>query len=145
MRMSLFQMVVNLTKESVVVGIVDMFNVSLVDYFESDMSGLKDTSEWSEPMRMSAKKIKFGKFGVEFEIADKMAIADKIINIMQYVAPAQNEVVDHGLSKYTDKELAEMKQQEKWQQILATRTTNPEINDLLEKVEILYELSKKSE
>lgn len=44
-----------------------------------------------------------------------------------------------------DKELAEMKQQEKWQQILATRTTNPEINDLLEKVEILYELSKKSE
>ena len=98
----------NLTKESVVVGLVDMFNVSLVDYFESDMSGLKDTSEWSEPMRMSAKKIKFGKFGVEFEIADKMAIADKIINIMQYVAPAQNEVVDHGLSKYTDKELAEM-------------------------------------
>ena len=44
-----------------------------------------------------------------------------------------------------DKELAELKNQEKWQQILAARATNPEINDLLEKAEILYELSKKAE
>lgn len=98
----------NLTKESIVVGLKDMFDVSIADYFESDMSGLKDSSEWSEPMRLSIKKFRMGKFGAEFEISDKMAIADKIINIMQYAAPVKNEVVDHGLSKYTDKELAEM-------------------------------------
>jgi hypothetical protein len=42
-----------------------------------------------------------------------------------------------------DKELAELKNQEKWQQILAMRTTNPELNRLLEQAEILYELSRK--
>jgi hypothetical protein len=44
-----------------------------------------------------------------------------------------------------DKELAELKNQERWQQILAARTDNPELNDLLEKAEILYELSRKPE
>lgn len=98
----------NLTKESVVTGLADMFNVSLADYFDSSMESLKDTSEWTEAMRLSAKKIEFGKFGVKFEIADKMAIADKIINIMQYAQPAQKEITDSGYSKYTDKELAEI-------------------------------------
>lgn len=59
--------------------------------------------------------------------------------------PGSNHRELHLKDPALDKELAEMKQQEKWQQILATRTTNPEINDLLEKVEILYELSKKVE
>ena len=59
--------------------------------------------------------------------------------------PGSNHRELHLRDPALDKELAEMKQQEKWQQILATRTTNPEINDLLEKVEILYELSKKVE
>jgi len=98
----------NLTKESIVVGLSDMFNVSLADYFDSSMESLKDTSEWTEAMRLSAKKIEFGKFGVKFELSDKMAIADKIINIMQYAQPAPKEISDSGLSKYTDKELAEM-------------------------------------
>jgi len=98
----------NLTKESVVVKLAEMFDVSLVDYFKSDMSGLKDTSEWSEPMRLSAKKIEFGKFGVKFEIADKLAIADKMISMLGYINPEQKEITDSGLSKYTDKELAEM-------------------------------------
>jgi len=98
----------NLTKESVVTGLADMFNVSLADYFNDDMSELKKTGDWTEAMRLSAKKIEFGKFGVKFEIADKMAIADKIINIMQYAQPAPKEISDSGLSKYTDKELAEM-------------------------------------
>jgi hypothetical protein len=35
-----------------------------------------------------------------------------------------------------------MRNQERWQQILAARATNPELNNLLEKAEILYELSK---
>jgi len=43
-----------------------------------------------------------------------------------------------------DKELAELKNQEKWQEILALRSSNSEINHLLEQVEILYELSRKS-
>ena len=99
----------NLTKESVVTGLADMFNVSLADYFNDDMSELKKAGDWTEAMRLSAKKIEFGKFGVKFEIADKMAIADKIINIMQYASqPAPKEISDSGLSKYTDKELAEM-------------------------------------
>ena len=59
--------------------------------------------------------------------------------------PGSNHRELHLRDPELDKELAEMKQQEKWQQILATRATNPEINDLLEKVEILYELSKKVE
>lgn len=41
-----------------------------------------------------------------------------------------------------DKELAEMRNQERWQQILASRSTNTAINSLLEQVEILYELGK---
>lgn len=41
-----------------------------------------------------------------------------------------------------DKELADLKQQEKWQQILALRATNPGINELCEQIEVLYELSK---
>lgn len=43
-----------------------------------------------------------------------------------------------------DRELAELKNQEKWQLILAERAHNPELNDLLEKAEVLYELTKKA-
>ena len=40
-------------------------------------------------------------------------------------------------------ELKDLKQREKWQEILALRDTNPEINSLCEQLEILYELIKK--
>lgn len=38
----------------------------------------------------------------------------------------------------------ELRQQERWQFILAARKTNTEINKLCEQAEILYELSKKA-
>ena len=38
----------------------------------------------------------------------------------------------------------ELRQQERWQFILAARKTNLEINKLCEQAEILYELSKKA-
>ena len=98
----------NLTKESIVVSLKEMFDVSIADYFDEEMQCLKSSDRWSESMKMAAKKIEFGKFGVKFELSDKMAIADKIINIMQYAQPAPKEISDSGLSKYTDKELAEM-------------------------------------
>ena len=98
----------NLTKESLVVGLKKIHDVSIADYFNNEMTEFKSSDNWTEPMRLAAKKIKFGKFGVEFEIVDKMAIADKIINMMGYVTPEQKEIHDSGLSKYTDKELAEM-------------------------------------
>jgi hypothetical protein len=41
------------------------------------------------------------------------------------------------------KDLEELRQQERWQFILAARETNPAINELCEQVEVLYELSKK--
>ena len=44
-----------------------------------------------------------------------------------------------------DKELAELKQHERWQFILAARETNPCINELCEQIEVLYELSRISE
>jgi len=41
------------------------------------------------------------------------------------------------------KELAELEQQKRWQEINAARETNPALNHLCEQAEILYELSKK--
>ena len=98
----------NLTKESLVVGLKEIHDVSIADYFNDEMTSIKSSDKWTESMRLAAKKIKFGKFGVEFEIVDKMAVADKIINMMGYVIPEQKEIHDSGLAKYTDKELAEM-------------------------------------
>ena len=57
--------------------------------------------------------------------------------------PGSNHRELHLRDPELDKELAELKNQEKWQQILAARATNSELNDLLEKAEILYELSRK--
>ena len=37
----------------------------------------------------------------------------------------------------------ELRQQERWQFILAARQSNPAINELCERAEVLYELSKK--
>lgn len=59
--------------------------------------------------------------------------------------PGSNHRELHLKDPAIDRELAELKNQEKWQQILAARATNPEINHLLEQAEILYELSKKPE
>ena len=39
-------------------------------------------------------------------------------------------------------EMEELRQQERWQFILASRKSNPAINELCEQIEILYELSK---
>jgi hypothetical protein len=57
--------------------------------------------------------------------------------------PGQQHRELHLRDPELDKELAELRNQERWQQILASRITNPELNELLEKAEILYELSKK--
>ena len=43
------------------------------------------------------------------------------------------------------KELAELEQQKRWQEIFSARETNTELDHLCEQVEILYELSKKPE
>jgi hypothetical protein len=51
----------------------------------------------------------------------------------------------HLRSPDLEQELAELRNQERWQQILASRTTNASINQLLEQAEILYELSKGAE
>ena len=56
--------------------------------------------------------------------------------------PGSNHREVHLKDPAIDKELAELKNQEKWQMILAERANNPELNDLLEKAEILYELSR---
>jgi hypothetical protein len=42
-----------------------------------------------------------------------------------------------------EKELADLKQQERWQSILSARKANPELNHICEQAELLYELSKK--
>jgi hypothetical protein len=57
--------------------------------------------------------------------------------------PGSNHRELHLRDPELDKELAALKNQERWQQILASRADNPELNDLLEKAEILYELSRK--
>jgi hypothetical protein len=59
--------------------------------------------------------------------------------------PGSNHRELHMRDPELDKELAELKNQERWQQILAARADNSELNDLLEKAEILYELSRKPE
>ena len=57
--------------------------------------------------------------------------------------PGSNHRELHMRDPELDKELADLKNQEKWQQILAARADNPELNELLEKAEIIYELSRK--
>ncbi len=98
----------NLTKESLIVGLKEIYDVSIADYFDEDFKNFKDKSEWSEPMRSAAKKIKFNKFGVEFEIADKTVVVDKIIGMLGYAEPERKESVDGELAKYTDAELETM-------------------------------------
>lgn len=56
--------------------------------------------------------------------------------------PGTNHRELHMRSPELDQELADLRNQERWQQILAARATNAELNDILEKAEILYELSK---
>ena len=48
----------------------------------------------------------------------------------------------HSQSSKLTQELAELEKQKRWQEILATRDNNPEINRLCEQIEIVYELSK---
>lgn len=56
--------------------------------------------------------------------------------------PGSNHREVHLQDPELEKELAELKQQERWQMILAARATNPELNHLCEQAELLYELSK---
>ena len=51
----------------------------------------------------------------------------------------------HLRSPDLEQELAELRNQERWQQIHALRATNAEINRLCEQAEILYELTKGAE
>ena len=44
-----------------------------------------------------------------------------------------------------EQDLADLRQQERWQFILAARKNNPAINELCEQIEIVYELSKTSQ
>ena len=57
--------------------------------------------------------------------------------------PGTNHRELHMRSPELDQELADLRNQERWQQILAARATNAEIKHLCEQVEILYELGKK--
>ena len=59
--------------------------------------------------------------------------------------PGSNHRELHMRSPELDQELADLRNQERWQLILAERATNAEINHLCEQIEILYELGKKSQ
>ena len=48
----------------------------------------------------------------------------------------------HWQSPEYTKEQQELKQQERWQFILAARSTNPGLDALCEQAEVLYELTK---
>jgi hypothetical protein len=98
----------NLTKESLIVGLKEIYDVSIADYFDEELERLKPTDEWTEPMRAAAKKVKHSKFGIEFEIADKTVVVDKIISMLGYSEEAKKEGSDSELAKYTDKELEDM-------------------------------------
>ena len=49
----------------------------------------------------------------------------------------------HRQDPQLQQELAELEQQKRWVDIFSARGANAELNHLCEKVEILYELSKK--
>lgn len=48
----------------------------------------------------------------------------------------------YSIDPETERDLANLRMQERWQFILAAREHNPAINELCEQIEILYELSK---
>ena len=49
----------------------------------------------------------------------------------------------HRQDPELQRELEELEQQKRWVDIFSARRNNPELNNLCEKVEIFYELSKK--
>jgi len=57
--------------------------------------------------------------------------------------PGSNHRELHLKDPELEKELADMKQQERWQFILAERKNNSELNHICEQAELLYELTKK--
>ena len=59
--------------------------------------------------------------------------------------PGSNIRELHSRDPALEKDLADLREQERWQFILAARKHNPVINELCEQVEILYELSKNSQ
>ena len=81
-------------------------------------------------------------------------IANKITEVTIYESPDGGRTVYARKSGQRDRELysvdpelkeelEELRQQERWQHILAERKTNLAINELCEQIEIIYELSKK--
>lgn len=81
---------------------------------------------------------------------------DKITEITVYESPDGGRTVYarnpgsrnreiHLQDPELEKNLADLRQQERWQFILGARKTNPAINELCEQIEILYELSKTSQ
>ena len=57
--------------------------------------------------------------------------------------PGQANRTLYSRDQELEEEMKELREQERWQHILAARKTNSAINELCEQVEILYELSKK--
>jgi len=49
----------------------------------------------------------------------------------------------HRQDPELQRELEELEQQKRWVDIFSARRDNPELNNLCEKIEIFYELSKK--
>jgi len=81
---------------------------------------------------------------------------DKITEITVYESPDGGRTVYarnpgsknreiHLRDPELEKDLADLRQQERWQFILAARENNPAINELCEQIEVLYELSKTSQ
>ena len=79
---------------------------------------------------------------------------DKITEITVYESPDGGRTVYarnpgakdrelYSTDPATEKRLANLRMQERWQFILAAREYNAEINELCERAEVLYELSKK--
>jgi hypothetical protein len=59
--------------------------------------------------------------------------------------PGQKNRELHLQDPALEKDLADLRQQERWQFILSERAKNPAINNLCEQIEVLYELSKTSQ
>lgn len=98
----------NLTKESLIVGLKDIYDVSLADYFSEDFKEMKDSGDWTPAMRLAVKRIKPGRFGTEIEVSDKTVIADRIISMMGFANPAIKEKSDSEFGHLSDRELEEM-------------------------------------
>ena len=98
----------NITKESLLAGMKKIYDVSAVDYYESDIATLKSPSSWTPEMRVAVKRIKPGKFGTEIEMQSKDFLMDKIIKLsgIEPHPVAQSSKV--SMDQYSDDELRKL-------------------------------------